>query len=472
MPPTSTTPGLVCARRRSSRHDVSGVPPPGSAAALGRDGLAQAGAQGSHSPARPRRAGGGVRPRAPPRGGVRPRAPPLAGGWVGRGAEVECGSGSAQRLAGAEAGGGGIVRTAGLSSRGAGARALPLLSRPGCSARGGLSLPASRSSARGADSGHPPAPSRPPAASTAAAALAPMALCNGDSKVSVAGVPASRGSRRRPRSGGSGGPRAPSRPSSPGRPRVPGSGASQSSPAGACGVFSAQQRRRFVDFCLCVEVRASGRVQLAAGGRGAGGRGWARGGGLARTPLGTSGRRGPAAETPGPRKQGWPAAGRAALGPSRPVVCPPAPDEARGAPSHARWRPAAVLGEARGRLSRSGRGLWPRAVVGLPSAGPAGHGRAPWARPVPRAASAPSPPGSGVPGCWGSGRGERGLGRAACGLQLALACRLLVFRPACELRPHSLHCHLKFRWHRVLSDFPQNHSILSAGVCGFQLSFT
>lgn len=330
MPPTSTTPGLVCARRRSSRHDVSGVPPPGSAAALGRDGLAQAGAQGSHSPARPRRAGGGVRPRAPPRGGVRPRAPPLAGGWVGRGAEVECGSGSAQRLAGAEAGGGGIVRTAGLSSRGAGARALPLLSRPGCSARGGLSLPASRSSARGADSGHPPAPSRPPAASTAAAALAPMALCNGDSKVSVAGVPASRGSRRRPRSGGSGGPRAPSRPSSPGRPRVPGSGASQSSPAGACGVFSAQQRRRFVDFCLCVEVRASGRVQLAAGGRGAGGREEAGlrgprsappgGGGLRRRPRARGSRAGPPLAV---RRSGRAGPSSARLPRTRPAGRPP-----------------------------------------------------------------------------------------------------------------------------------------------------
>ncbi|XP_069331405.1 GMP synthase [glutamine-hydrolyzing] [Eulemur rufifrons] len=169
--------------------------------------------------------GRGLAPRAPPLRGGQPETgrvlPPGAGfagggGHGGRGREVRgppleggpvwrrplglsaaplprrTGSGSSQWPAGAEAGGGGSVRAAGLLSRGAGARASRLLLHSAVLRRlaplravllldqASLCLSPRRRPFR-----HPPARSRTLAAT--AAVPAPMALCNGDSKLENAG---------------------------------------------------------------------------------------------------------------------------------------------------------------------------------------------------------------------------------------------------------------------------------------------
>jgi hypothetical protein len=155
-------------------------------------------------------------------------------------------SGSSQWPAQAEAGGGGGVRAADLLSRGAGARATRLLLRlallgrsAGLHARLLFDQAFILASAHGCrPSRCPPAPSRTLAA--IAAARAPMALCNGDSKVSSwLGVPASLPSRGReiPRLGSPAG--SPSPPLSPAgrRPPAARAAARRRVSSRACGAF-------------------------------------------------------------------------------------------------------------------------------------------------------------------------------------------------------------------------------------------
>lgn len=158
-----------------------------------------------------------------------------------------------------------------------------------------LSAPPARSSTRPPPqprpvASTPPALSRPVSSlAAAAAAPAPMALCNGDSKVSLwRGGSLPHRFRTEARLRGCGatarGPSPPPPPSPPAEPCGPGSGASESLQSGPVACFLLGSGRCFVDFCLRVGVPAP--AELLASGRASASRGRAAGPSLPRVAVG------------------------------------------------------------------------------------------------------------------------------------------------------------------------------------------